>query len=378
MLGVTSNNYFLAVSTLLTMLIALFVRYRISKRPKLGDATRLRVVDRDIWIDDYRMPRGEMFWAREQADFVFERLAKSATKSSARDDFLSKTFERMRAPLNVAFGFNETQIVQKSLEQDGPHAILIGSTGSGKTELLRHLVRELLFTETKLDLVCIDFKGGLGLDEFKGRASAFASDHDIVATQNLLDWLENELARRELSGQLHQSLIIAIDELAHLLGSVKKSAEILNAIAARGRSAKMHLVMTNQNLVGINRALLSNVKLRVLIGNPDPVDAAMLGQLARPVLNSAESGERGLARAQIVSHGLPAESFCFALPALLQSEQAKEQNLARQQTAHERLQHPSSKELRREYSVRGRARHRLRRQSSIRGLLSNARMAMSR
>ena len=130
MLGVTAGNFFLAVTTLLTMLIALLVRFQLSKRPKLTDATTLRVIDRDIWLDDYRMPRGELFWTREQADFIFERLGKAQSDSNLRTAFLMKSFERSAADLNVALGFNDSEIVQKSLLDDGPHAILIGSTGS--------------------------------------------------------------------------------------------------------------------------------------------------------------------------------------------------------------------------------------------------------
>ena len=368
MLGITSNNYFLAATTLFTMLIALLIRYRLSKRPKLTDATKLRVIDTEIWLDDFRMPRGELFWTREQADFIFERLGDTSSNQNLRADYLLNRFERSRAKLSVGLGFSENAIVQKSLVDDGPHTILIGSTGSGKTELLRLMLRELLQPDAKPDLVCIDFKGGLGLEEFRSRSLAFASDHDLEQTQKLFEWLEAELAKRELSSNRPKSLVIAIDELSHLLSSVKKCADVLNSIAARGRSAQMHLVMTNQNLVGVNRALLSNVKLRVLIGNPDPVDGAMLGQLARA--NSAATIESGLARAQIVAHGAIAEQFSFPLPI--------EQRLEQPQPDREPQQLPSSRGFRRGYSNQARARHRLSRQPSIRGSLSRARMEGSR
>ena len=368
MLGITSNNYFLAATTLFTMLIALLIRYRLSKRPKLTDATKLRVINTEIWLDDFRMPRGELFWTSEQADFIFERLGDTSSNQNLRADYLLNRFERSRAKLSVGLGFSENAIVQKSLVDDGPHAILIGSTGSGKTELLRLMLRELLQSDTKPDLVCIDFKGGLGLEEFRSKSLAFASDHDLEKTQKLFEWLEAELAKRELSSNRPKSLVIAIDELSHLLSSVKKSADVLNSIAARGRSAQMHLVMTNQNLVGVNRALLSNVKLRVLIGNPDPVDGAMLGQLARA--NSAATIESGLARAQIVAHGAIAEQFSFPLPI--------EQRLEQRQPDREPQQLPSSRGFRRGYSNQARARHRLSRQPSIRGSLWRARMEGSR
>lgn len=363
MLGVTSSNYFLAASTVFTILIALLVRYRLAKRPKLNSTTKLRVINREIWLDDYRMPRGEVFWSTEQADFIFERLGTTSSTSSAMHDFFSKTFERSKSRLNMALGFNETEVVQRSLVDDGPHAILIGSTGSGKTELLRQMLRELNSADTKPDLVCVDFKGGLGLEEFRVHSLRFATDHDIEATEKVFDWLEFELGHRELSSEPANALVIAIDELTHLLGTVKRSAEVLAAIAARGRSAKMHLILTNQNLVGVHRALLSNIKLRVLIGNPDPVDAAMLGQLCRTPL---KDGLKSLASAQLVAHASAAETFWFALPDF--RPEAIEPNLAQQPVASEPQQLQRSKEFRREYSNQAKARHRRRRQTSILGL----------
>ena len=363
MLGVTSNNYFLAVSTVFTILIALLVRYRLSKRPKLTANTKLRVINRDIWLDDFRMPRGEIFWSAEQADFIFERLGATSSTSSAMQDFFSKNFERSKTNLNMALGFNETEVVQRSLVDDGPHAILIGSTGSGKTELLRQMLRELNNAETKPGLVCVDFKGGLGLEEFRLQSLRFASDHDMGATEKVFDWLELELSQRELSPEPRNALVIAIDELTHLLGTVKRSSEVLAAIAARGRSARMHLILTNQNLVGVHRALLSNIKLRVLIGNPDPVDAAMLGQLSRAPLKHAV---QSLASAQIVAHASAAEPFYFALPGF--RPEAIEQSRVQPRVASEPLQRQRSKEFRREYSNQAKARHRRRRQTSILGL----------
>ena len=373
MLGVTTSNYFLAISTIFTMLIALLIRYRLSRRPKLSSATKLRVVDKDIWLDDYRLPRGEIFWTQEQADFVFNRLGFSSTETSALQLFLTKTFQRDAAALNVALGFNDDGVVQRSLAEDGPHAILIGSTGSGKTELLRAMLRDLLDASSKPTLVCIDFKGGAGLDEFRTASKFFASDHDVTATQTLIDWLESELNRRELEARTEPALVIAIDELGHLLGKLQKGSAVLGAIAARGRSAGMHLVMTNQNLVGVNRALLSNVKLRLLIGNPDPVDAAMLGQLSRT--GPAQQTERGLAYAQIVAHGSAAEPFCFVLPGFV----ATSRELSSAQPLPDRVPQPLRRSTKhhRGYSSQERGRHRQRRQISIRDLLSREHTAGS-
>lgn len=374
MLGVTTNNYFLAVSTVFTIVIAVLVRYRLAKRPKLTDNTKLRLVDGRIWLDDYRMPNGEAFWSREQADFIFDRLGAAPSDSSAMNDFFSNNFQRAQVELNMALGFDDGSVVQRSLTHDGPHAILIGSTGSGKTVLLRHMLRELLSAENPPEIVCIDFKGGSGLEQFRAQSLFFASDHDVGQTERVLDWLESELTRRELSDTASAPLIIAVDELSHLLQSVKRAPAVFDAIAARGRSARMHLIMTNQNLVGVNRALLSNIKLRMLIGNPDPVDAAMLGQLSRLPLQRGAS--KSLASAQIVAHAGTAQPFYFSLSG--SRPEVTEQNPVRPPVASGPLPRQRSKGFRREYSSPARARHRARRQISILGLLSREHKAVSR
>lgn len=312
MLAFTSGSYFLLVSSTLTVLVALVVRYRISRRPKVVDQTTLRVIDNRIYLDDYRMPRAQIFWTPEQFDFIFERLAIRADLQNSQQALSQARKSLVGAVLQFALGVSREQVVIRSLVHDGPHAVLVGSTGSGKTELLRAILRDLDFGAQDAQLICIDFKGGVGLQEFRSVCSAFASDHDLQQAVDILLWLRDELARRELNPGNHQLLVLAVDELGHLLSSVKSAAEVLGAIAARGRSAGMHLLLTNQNLVGVNRALLSNIKLRIVVGQPDPVDAAMLGSVAKTDWQG--SGLPLMARAQIIGHGTTPVAFEFALP----------------------------------------------------------------
>ena len=369
MLAATSQNYFLLGSSAFTLVIAGLLKFRQSRLPKLSAQTEVKVVDNRVWLDDYRMPRAEILWSREQSDLIFERLADSGEHSEPQKQFLDSTYDLPRLPLVFALGFNSQRVVFKSLAQDGPHAILIGSTGSGKTELLRSVLRQLLGSGADMKLVCLDFKGGAGLGEFADKSLHFASDHDIAIAEALLANLERELSDRELGQSSMTPLVIAIDELGHLLAKIKNAASVLAAISARGRSANMHLIMTNQNLVGVSRALLSNVALRILVGTPDPIDATMLGQVSKQASQSAQ----GLAKAQVLGHGQAAEVFSFALPGLV-----REPRQALEQPAREPQQRQRSTRHHRASSNRERGRHRLRRPLAIRGLLSHAHKAVSR
>lgn len=319
MLAVSSGSYILLVSTLLSALAMIVVRWRISAQPKLTEQTMVRVFDSRIWLDDYRLPRGSVFWSREQFDFVWQRLS-SKNSTDVVENFAGGNFQLTSGRLAVALGFNSQQVVEVSLVDDGPHSILIGATGSGKTELLKQILSCLQSGE-ETELVLIDFKGGSGLGQFSSSAKALVTDRDLEATKQLVEFLSHELETREQNQQKPPPLVIVIDELAHLLQVLPAAEKILTSIAARGRSASMHLLLTNQNLVGIPRALLSNIKLRILIGQSDPVDAALLGQIGRP--ETPPPTNRRLASAQLVGHGQAPRQFWYLLPAKPEPAQLK-------------------------------------------------------
>lgn len=373
MLAVSTGNYFLLISTSLTVCVAIFVRYRITQRPKLNDKTQLRVIDERIWLDDYRMPRSQIFWTTEQAELIFDRLGNSSDGLSGYEEFIACRKNLDATSLQIPFGFTSNKAVIKSLVNDGPHALLIGRTGSGKTELLRAMLRSLDFSNAGCELVCIDFKGGQGLFEFKSRSQLFCSDHDITQASKVVQFLKDELSSRELMHKSYGVLIVAIDELSHFLTSVPSAGDALAAIAARGRSSKMHLVLTNQNLAGVGRGLISNIGLRVLIGQPDPVDAAMLGSTVKS--NYDVPTGVNLAHAQIVGHGAAAEAFAFALPGYVAEDATREQKQVQPTEARGPRPLLRSAKRPRGYSSQARGRHRLRRQSAILGLLLPAHKA---
>lgn len=309
MLAVTSGNYLLLVSTLLSAGAMLVVRWRMSVQPKLSADTKLHVLENRIWLDDYRLPRGSAFWSKEQFDFVFDRLSNQGGEILQHcRDFIARNFNFKRSRLSAVLGFNSDGQFVASLVDDGPHGIIVGATGSGKTELLRNFVRGVIESSPRAAFVLIDFKGGEGLAEFAQQSINFVTDHDVEECNRVLAWLTQQLSERSRSKGFDE-LVIVVDELAHLLSEVRGAEQALASIAARGRSAKMHLLLTNQNLVGVPRSLLSNLKLRCLVGQPDPVDAALLGQPAKAQA-APEVGYR-ITAGQLVGHGSAARAFWF-------------------------------------------------------------------
>ncbi|MFE0426574.1 type VII secretion protein EccCa, partial [Streptomyces sp. NPDC058953] len=95
--------------------------------------------------------------------------------------------ERLRVPIAVGPGGTPVELDIKESAQGGtgPHGMLIGATGSGKSELLRTLVLALALTNSSetLNFVLVDFKGGatfLGLDELPHTSAVITNLADEV------------------------------------------------------------------------------------------------------------------------------------------------------------------------------------------------------
>jgi hypothetical protein len=356
--AIQGNNPWMMVTSFLTTLLAVVVRWRTTKRAAPTEHTAFRIDGERIWLDDRRLPKSALLWSDAENRFVYEKVRASLSQeSSVRSAYSNGEFEAGENSLDFILGFNE-ELVRRNLERDGPHAILVGPTGAGKTVLLRQLLSTLIrFSRIELNL--LDFKGGTGLAEFKAHSISFATDHNVDEAAELLAGCVAELERRELSAAAHfEPWLLVIDELAHLLARIPKSIDALVAISARGRAFGMHLLVTNQNLVGVPRALLSNLRLRILVGDADPVDAAMLGQGVRS--QSRLQSLEGFAVASVVSHHAALEQFYFALP-------VREPRPEPEPKAREPQLPPGSAGRRRASSGRGRGRHRQHRQRASPG-----------
>lgn len=360
------GNPWFMIASVSTSVLTVVIRWRVSLRVQPSDATEFRVIDGRAWLDDRRLPRSALLWTKEQNRFVFERYnAMRAGVSESRLSYENGDYEFDEDNLDLLLGFDSQSLVTKNLNRDGPHTVLVGPTGAGKTVLLNGLLASLI-RFSKIKLLILDFKGGTGLQAFAAHAEQFETDRDLVAATALLETAAKELYEREV-GRLQQGpLLLVVDELAHLLASIPNSIETLSAIAARGRAFGMHLLVTNQNLVGVPRALLSNLRLRILVGDADPVDAAMLGQAASRDGRLAPQVGFGVGRA--VAHGTAAQGFYFALPAGGNSPDRitkPKQEPSRSNREHQ--QHPGSRAHHRASSDQARARHRQHRRRAIPG-----------
>ncbi|HSH22572.1 MAG TPA: FtsK/SpoIIIE domain-containing protein, partial [Acidimicrobiales bacterium] len=177
------------------------------------------------------------------------------------------------------------------LRRDGPHALVAGTTGSGKSELLQTVVVSLALANTPsaLNFVLIDYKG----------ASAFADCADLPHTVGLVTNLDGHLTERALAsldaelGRREQvlrdlkvpdldaawerrpreaalahlaRLVLVIDEFAELVHELPEFVTGLIRIARVGRSLGIHLILATQRPAGVvSSEMRANTGLRVAL-----------------------------------------------------------------------------------------------------------------
>lgn len=220
--------------------------------------------------------------------------------------------------LSAVLGVGARGPVRADLVADGPHALLAGTTGSGKSELLISWLVQLALSRApdRLTLVLVDYKGGAAFGPLAGlpHTAGVLTDLDPAGTQRALSSLEAEVHRRERILAAHGAkdvtclpprvvipdLVVAVDEFATLAGEHAEVLESLVRIAAQGRSLGIHLILATQRPQGaVSPAIRANTSLRVCLRVLDAADsrdvlghdgAARLGHHPGRVLVSGAGG----------------------------------------------------------------------------------------
>lgn len=181
--------------------------------------------------------------------------------------------------------------VYLDLIRDGPHLLVAGTTGSGKSELLQALVLGLAMNRspTDLALVLVDFKGGTSLGPCPGLPHVVGqvSDLEPGLAGRALAGLRAELHRRERVLATHgvpdlaalppgtlPRLVVVIDEFRALADDLPEFLPALLRVAAQGRSLGVHLVLATQRPGGaVGPDLRANVSARVALRVTDPLES---------------------------------------------------------------------------------------------------------
>lgn len=201
--------------------------------------------------------------------------------------------------LPAVIGRSGPEDVVLDIVTDGPHAIVTGTTGTGKSELLVTWVTAMATAHgpDRVSFVLADFKGGTAFEPLRAlrQVAAVITDLDQDGARRGVSSLTAEIRRREsvlatagardISETSLPRLVIVIDEFAALLQEHPDLGQVFTDVAARGRALGMHLILGTQRASGVVRdALAANCPLRVSLRVADPADS-------RLVIGTAEAAE---------------------------------------------------------------------------------------
>ena len=168
---------------------------------------------------------------------------------------------------------------------DVAHVLVAGTTGSGKTALVRSIALSLAMYNRlgAVQMVFIDPKGN-GFEPFMVGAGAVLPHllrppvRDVHQAIFLLGELVEEMVRRDREKISEPRVIIFIDELADLMEQGGKAMDrLMTRLTQRGRSAGLHVVGCTQKplVASIGSLTRSNFPVR-LVGSVASADDAKI------------------------------------------------------------------------------------------------------
>lgn len=225
--------------------------------------------------------------------------SKAAAKFTQADPSAST---KSPAQLRACLGVGDCGQAWVDLVADGPHALVVGTTGAGKSELLTSWLLQLAWAHSPsaLQLILVDYKGGTCLGPLKRLPHCvdLLTDLEPAATARAIEAISAQLRRREQIlresnckditeyEQLRQHqpslaplarMLVVVDEFATLAASQEELLEHLLRLAAQGRSLGMHLILATQHPHGaLSTSITANAALRVCLRMLDASEGAPL------------------------------------------------------------------------------------------------------
>ncbi|WP_314604418.1 FtsK/SpoIIIE domain-containing protein [Rothia mucilaginosa] len=233
-----------------------------------------------------------------QSAHLFSSLqTQSAQQKNRTDDMAVESVlqrwsaQRYTSDIRCYLGISTGGSLNIGLSEHGPHWLLGGTTGAGKSQLLRSLVLSaaLRYPPERLGLILVDFKGSAGLGPLAQLPHALSvlSNFDVSAVERALEFLRADIHRREVDLQAlgvnsyrdylascqaagttprYPELLIMVDEFRMLIDSMPDAMAELMRIATIGRSLGLHLVLATQRPQGaISQDIRANIATSICL-----------------------------------------------------------------------------------------------------------------
>lgn len=261
------------------------------------------------------VPFGKLFDAAA-GDDIERQLREKVRKAYAENDITSGIL----APIGISSGGRKT-VLDIHERASGPHGLIAGTTGSGKSELLTTMILSfaLRYPPDKLAFFLIDYKGGgmSGLFADLWHLVGSISNLSKAVSKRAMISLRSENIRRQRifaeckvnnindytklydAGKASEPLphiLIVIDEFAELKKEEPEFMDCLISVSQIGRSLGMHLILATQKPSGVvDDRIRSNSAFRIalrlldrsdstdILGRPD---AASINECGRAYLQS--------------------------------------------------------------------------------------------
>lgn len=238
-----------------------------------------------------------------------------------RPERIAERWSRSSDALAAPVGATASGAFSIDLRRDGPHALVVGTTGSGKSELLRSIVCALAADHppTRVSFLLFDYKGGAAFGPCRALPHVVdvVSDLDDHLSHRALVALDAELMRRErilaefgakdldelgAKAPEHRppALVLAVDEFAKLRDEVPEFVDGIVDIAQRGRSLGVHMILASQTLGNaFTPRIRGNTNLRLTLRAADEAQSleALGTSDAAHIPSGPEYSGRGFARA---------------------------------------------------------------------------------